>query len=244
MKAFRRKGERYVARLDEVEREVVSQLAADVALLLGASPAELTEAVGFHGDADPWELPEPGADDVLDRLAQDMAAPGGPTRSDPDAPLGAATPEEPSDPAVRRLLPTASDEPEVAAEFRRFAHVDLRRSKIDRLLALVRALRRADEDDGRLAVPVSRSDVLAGALVDIRLVLAERLDIQDDAAADRLYEEISAAAHDGPEDAVVGGHRGPAAALRLHLGTAYLALTWLQESLATVQLADLDAPDA
>src|SRR5699024_10190497 len=40
------------------------------------------------------------------------------------------TAEVPLDPAVLRLLPQASDDPEVAAEFRRFTDNDLRQTKV------------------------------------------------------------------------------------------------------------------
>ena len=233
MKAFRRKGERYVARLDETEREIVAQLALDVAELLGATPAQLTDALAAFEAAvatnpherrgspgDPWELPPLGGlEAALDAL--------GPTAQDPTEPL---------DPALRRLLPTASDDAEVAAEFRRFTQVDLRGLKIARLLALVRALGHGAAKD-KLSVPRHAADLLAGALVDVRLVLAERLGVEDDESADALYDELARAqSGDTPES--------HGEALRLHLAAAYAALTWLQESLITAQLADLDATDA
>jgi len=219
VKPFRAREGHYVARLDEVEREVVAQVAADVAELLGASPAQLAVATGEADDGDPWEL-------ALDPLAG-LASRG-------------SGPPEPEDPAVRRLLPTASEDAEVAEEFRRLVEPDLRELKIARLLALVRALHRCE----RLAVPVERADLLSGALVDVRLVLAERLGLDTDEAADELYRDLALVSYDDDGEPVVAGQRGPVAALRLHLGTVYAALTWLQESLVTAQLADLEAPDA
>ncbi len=223
MRAFKAKGRRYVARLDDVERDVVGQLAADVAELLGATPVQLAAAIGGPeeggADGDPWELPALGG---LDHVLAGVTDTTGPA--------------VPDDPALRRLLPAASEDAEIAEEFRRFTQVDLRAHKIERLLALVRALQDGAAK-GRLAVPKDRADLLAGALVDIRLVIADRLGLDSDDSADALYSELARA-----EQGV--GPDGPAAALRLHLGTAYAALTWLQESLVTAQLADLDAPDA
>ncbi|NLF03454.1 MAG: DUF2017 family protein [Actinomycetales bacterium] len=233
MRAFRPRGERYVARLEEVEREVVAQLATDVAEVLGATPVQLAAAQGGEEVSDgeesgirvreaaAWDVPPlGGVDHVLASLA------------DPSTPAGERGPSEPVDPALRRLLPSASDDAEVAAEFRRFTQVDLRAHKIDRLLALVAALE-AGAAKERLAVPKERADLLAGALVDIRLVIAERLGLDSDASADALYSELAdAEAGDGPDSVT--------AALRLQLATAYAALTWLQESLVTAQLADLD----
>lgn len=235
MKPFRAKDGRYAARLDEAEREVVGQLALDVAELLGATPAELAEALEPDDDAsstDPWDAP--GSADPLAGLVLGGAA----SAASGDAP----SPDlhDPEDPAVRRLLPSASDDADVAEEFRRLVQPDLRQLKIDRLLALVRALQRGD----KLEVPADRADLLAGALVDIRLVLAERLGLDSDEAADALYRDLTLVSHGADGEPVVGGQRGPAAALRLHLGSAYAALTWLQESLVTVQLADLEGRDA
>src|SRR5690606_15940165 len=127
-----------------------SQLALDVAELLGATPAQLAQALevpggssrdvdtagpagseqvdvvegsdatddpsrsdaatadAFDGDAagrDPWDLPA-----VADPFAVFTSGPSG---------QYAADPVEPDDPAVRRLLPAASDDAEVAEEFRR-----------------------------------------------------------------------------------------------------------------------------
>lgn len=230
MKAFRAKDGRYVARLDETEREVVGQLALDVAELLGATPAQLAGALEPADDGatevDPWDAPG-----SADPLAQ-LSTAGGDER--------ASDLEEPEDPAVRRLLPTASDDAEVAEEFRRLVQPDLRQLKIDRLLALVQALQRGP----KLEVPAARANMLSGALVDIRLVLAERLGLDSDEAADELYRDLTLVSHETDGEPVVGGRRGPAAALRLHLGSAYAALTWLQESLVTVQLADLERPEA
>jgi len=254
MRAFRARSRRYVARLDDIERDLIGQLAADVAELLGATAAQLAAAQGGAGeggsgeggsgggglgeggsgdgtpggaasardeadDGEPWDLPPLGGLDHVLAGVSDTTGPG-----------------VPEDPAVRRLLPVASEDAEIAEEFRRFTQVDLRAHKIERLLALVRALRSGAEK-GRLAVPKDRADLLAGALVDIRLVIAERLGLDSDESADELYTELARAERgDGPDSA--------AAALRLHLATAYAALTWLQESLVTVQLADLDGPDA
>lgn len=246
MKAFRPKGKSYVARLDGVERHVVAQLAVDVAELLGATPAQILDAlgdladdVGDADDADGADGPEGVADDGGERPEPwDLPGLGGleAALSGLDPSSDPEVPDVPLDPALRRLLPSASADAEVAAEFRRFTQVDLRALKIARLLALVRALD-AGAAKERLAVPRDCADLLAGALVDIRLVIAERLGLDSDESADALYDELARAEDgDGP------GSTGEA--LRLHLATAYAALTWLQETLVAAQLADLDGPDA
>ncbi|WP_454300183.1 DUF2017 family protein [Salana multivorans] len=63
----------------------------------------------------------------------------------------------------------------------------------------------------------------AGALTDVRLVLAERLGIEDEEDAARL-DQVARTAPDEVSRA---------------LASLYLALSWLQESLLDVMLRDL-----
>ena len=99
----------------------------------------------------------------------------------------------PSDPAVRRLLPDASrDDPEVAAEFRRLTEDDLRADKIARLTRLWAASTAPTEgwrSDAFVVDPADAKDV-AASITDLRLVLAERLDIRTDEQAERLYDAL------------------------------------------------------
>jgi hypothetical protein len=83
----------------------------------------------------------------------------------------------PADPALRRLLPDAYDDPEGAAEFRRLTDASLRQDKVANLRRIV---------DGAAAVGgvvrLASDDVgpwLSG-LNDIRLVLGERLDMTEE----------------------------------------------------------------
>ncbi|WP_136520546.1 MULTISPECIES: DUF2017 family protein [Cellulomonas] len=202
MRAFRRQKGRYVARLDAGERAVVASVVADVAELLGA---------GRFEDGPP-PAAGPGA-------APGDATPGGPW-SVRTAPL-----PPPDDPAVRRLLPDASrDDPEVAAEFRRLTEDDLRARKVARLRSLWTALVHGEPgwpEDALVVAPTSADDV-AATLTDLRLVLADRLDLRTDADSEALYDGLATA----PEDDV-----------RTYLASVYGALSWLQESLLAVMLA-------
>ncbi|WP_081844620.1 DUF2017 domain-containing protein [Cellulomonas sp. URHE0023] len=148
----------------------------------------------------------------------------------------------PSDPAVRRLLPDASrDDPEVSAEFRRLTEDDIRAGKVARLVRLWTAL--TTPSDGHrpdvFAIdPVDAKDV-AAALTDLRLVLAERLEIRTDGQAERLYDQLlTSPAADLDDD--VGVELDPAT--RRYLVAVYGALSWLQESLVEALLTDLRAP--
>ena len=208
MRAFRRRRGMYVARLDDDEREVIAALVADVAELLGA------------GRIDEDQLEPVPVPDGNPRVRMDEIAP-------------------PTDPAVRRLLPDASrDDPEVSAEFRRLTEDDIRAGKVDRLRRLWAAL--TTPADGQRAdafavAPENAKDV-AAALTDLRLVLAERLQIRTDSQAERLYDTLLAAPTADLED-VASDDLDPAT--RRYLVAVYGALSWLQESLVEVLLADL-----
>jgi hypothetical protein len=114
----------------------------------------------------------------------------------------------PDDPAVRRLLPDAYDEPAGAAEFRRLTDADLRRDKSDLLTRLAADL---DGADGTLELTTEQADGWARALNDIRLVVGVRLDVADDEG--RWRRDV------GPDDP------------RLPLVAAYDWLSMLQEML-------------
>lgn len=206
MRAFRRQKGRYVARLDAGERAVVASVVADVAELLGAGRFEDGAAPAGQG---------PHADAAA-------GAPPGPwtVRTAPLPP--------PDDPAVRRLLPDASrEDPEVAAEFRRLTEDDLRARKVARLRSLWTALVHGEPgwpEDALVVAPASADDV-AATLTDLRLVLADRLEIRTDADSDALYDGLATAAEDD---------------VRAYLGSVYGALSWLQESLLAVMLAAHD----
>ncbi len=215
MRAFRREGDDLVAEVDAGEREVLATVVADVAELLGDRPGGGTRP----GDAD----------DTADALGALHL------RLDP---LPA-----PDDPAVHRLLPDASrDDPEVTAEFRRLTEDDLRQRKLARLRALHDALVGGAAGDpsgpaaGRhltgtvLRVPRGEAAELAATLTDVRLVLGERLGVDDEDASERLEQEV------------VHGDPAPddhAAQARQYLGSVFLALGWWQETLMACLLADL-----
>jgi hypothetical protein len=211
MRGFKRRRGMYAARLDEDEREVIAALVADVAELLGAGRLEAR---------DPAPVP---AADGTPRMSLEPIAP-------------------PSDPAVRRLLPDASrDDPEVSAEFRRLTEDDLRAQKIARLTRLWEALTTPTEGwraDAFVVAPDDARDV-AASLTDLRLVLAERLDIRTDEQAERLYDSLLVSPQAQLDDDEGPEVMDPAA--RRYLVAVYGALSWLQESLVEMLLHDLRA---
>lgn len=104
--------------------------------------------------------------------------------------------EPPTDPALLRLLPDAyPDDPEVAAEFRRFTEQGLRRSKIEAALVVISSLGEIEpgdvepgevevEDGGESSVEFELDPEAARAwlrcLTDLRLTLAARLEVTAD----------------------------------------------------------------
>ena len=67
----------------------------------------------------------------------------------------------------------------------------------------------------------------------MRLVLAERLGLSDDESSDALYNELES---DEPQPEVLDART----AVRQYLGSVYVALSWLQESLVAAMLDELD----
>ena len=234
MRGFRLAPAGYVAGVGPTEREVFATVVADVAELLGAERFDGSD----HARPD-----DPGLLGGLRMSVGDVAAP--------------------EDPAVRRLLPDASrDDDAVSAEFRRLTEADLRATKVERLRAVWSALVEpgpptpvggrwaALDDDDDLVVPRADAPGFAAALTDVRLVLAERLGLESEEDADRLYAALEAQAEAEERAAGVGpvddDDDRPARdiladELRAYLGAVYAALSWLQESLMAALLADLDA---
>ena len=120
-----------------------------------------------------------------------------PRSEDPLAALFAEGPSEPpADPALARLFPEAyaSEESEElrakSAEFRRFTENDLRARKRADALAVVRGLDAlSPRGDGGAVLKLTAEDARhwLGALNDLRLTIATRLDITDEDESGELY---------------------------------------------------------
>jgi hypothetical protein len=228
VRPFRPEALGYVAELVPSERIVLAQVAGDVAQML-------QDEVGDHADGSAGFVGAPdGADDVHDSAWTPPGWTGPPPAAAGTGPV--ASEGTPADPAVRRLLPEASDDAEVAAEFRRFTQGDLAAEKVGRLVLLGQML--VDGEPASAAPFVVPRDVarrVAGALTDVRLVLAERLDLRTDAQVEGLYDELDAEGEDGPDIDDDG------LAARRFLVSVFLLTGLLQESLVDGMLADLRA---
>ena len=202
MKGFVARDGQAVAELDDEERMVIARIVADVGLLLGGEQFGMDAPVDRDAGLD-------DADEILRHLRglEEALA-------------------EPDDPAVLRLLPSASREDrEIADEFRRLTEGDLRDLKVERLRQMWEQL---SEDGPEWEVASGDAMSTAAALTDIRLVLGSRLRLFSDEDAERLHTEIELAAHALDTDAEQALGLDPE---RVWLGMLYQALTWLQESL-------------
>lgn len=180
------------SKLEEVERRIIARLVADTAELLGTRIDE-----------------EPGAapadeDELLAALDFDPA----------DDVVTAA----PTDAALARLLPPMSQDEDLAAELRALTEDSVRAGKVERLATVWRELSAAGES---VTVREGTEGQWLSALTDVRLVLAARLGIDDEADAERVYQRAQSRtggqqSEDDVDDA---------------MATMYAALTWWQESL-------------
>ncbi|MFH8222992.1 DUF2017 domain-containing protein [Streptomyces sp. NPDC018057] len=154
--------------LDDVEISIIRSLAIQLLELIGPGPAE-----------------DEGGDPLAELFAE------GPS-------------EPPADPVLRRLFPDAYGDPGQppasaeeaaeqrahAAEFRRFTENDLRAGKRENALAVIHslnALAPSGEGGAVLKLSPEESRRWLGALNDLRLAIAARLEIGDEDDADDLY---------------------------------------------------------
>jgi hypothetical protein len=182
--------------LDDTEREFLARL--------------LTQAA---------EMLDPADDSAQDRdpLARMLGLdPSSVPADDADQDTGPSP--GPEDPAVARLLPSGHrEDPEMSAEFRRLTEYGLRLRKGESLRVAESALRRADPP----LLTEQEAQSLVKGLTDIRLVLGQRLGLNNDADAERLQEIL--VTHGDDEQHPLAG-----------VVLMYDLLTWWQEHLVTV----------
>lgn len=180
---------------------------------------------------------------VADLLERDL-----PTEIDPLAELVGMSEEvvAPSDPALARILPEASLDSELGAEFRRFTDLGLRKRKASALRAAAAVLRGEDEDalfDDAAHGPLTRelldqppfvvavdepcAQQWLTALADSRLYMASRLEILDETDSERVTDILKTEPKSAEEQT---------AYLEAEL---YEVLAALQQSLLEELLADL-----
>jgi hypothetical protein len=166
-RAFRRKGERLVGRLDEAERLIVASLMEQTRSLLAPDVASTGDAFA----------------DLIASLESSVETPEGmPRGTDPGD----------RDPALARLLPDAHrGDPAVAAEFRRLTEQDLRRRKSDGLTVAIEALRGVTDGD-RVSLDLETAQAFVVALTDTRLLIGERLGLRTEEDVEALELQLRA----------------------------------------------------
>lgn len=188
-----------------------------------------------------WDTGEVAVVLHLLRLTREFVAPEREDTGDPFMDLvaglgGTADPKEPSDPALRRLLPPAHrTDREQATEFRRLTEHTLRARKAANLATAIAALGDALPEHGdheptdavKLALDADQARALTMALTDLRLILGERLQMRTEADSERLHEEFAAALSGE-------GQMDPGTVQQM---AYYDFLTWVQESLTEAMLA-------
>ncbi|UWX96189.1 DUF2017 domain-containing protein [Arthrobacter zhaoxinii] len=169
---------------------------------------------------------EPGERDLLRKLfsdVQELLEPDTAADADPLAAMVGIDPSAavPEDSALLRLLPsgtTGNDDD--ALEFRRFTERSLRESKQGALRSAALQLEAAP-----LRLDTEQAQLFARALNDVRLVLGDRLGIEDDETAERLHDIT-----DPSKAQDVDGY----------LALVYNFVTWLQETLMQALLESLN----
>ena len=148
--------------------------------------------------------------EMLHLLGPDEAAGAGIEEDPLAAALGIGTSTEvPADPALARLFPDGyRDDPEAAADFRRYTEPGLRSAKQQHLETVLAML---GDEPGKVVLDHEAAQAWLGALNDTRLVLGERLGVTED-----IEGLIEALREDDP---------------RLALLWVYDRLTFLQETL-------------
>lgn len=205
-----------MCRLDPQEKAIVAQVAQEIADLIRAD-------LGIGGE--PEAVREAaGSEDPLVRL---------------EAELAGTAPREPSDTAVQRLFPAASEDPELAAEFRRLGQQDLAEGKLRALGVVQRSIDTVGPTLTEIVLDPPAAAAWLTALNDMRLVLADRLSLRDDEDIEtlRLLQQIEEEA-DLPAETDVRPRSeadGAAVAGPDLVLAVYDLLTWLQDSLVRVQ---------
>lgn len=126
----------------------------------------------------------------------------------------------PEDPAVARMLPVASDDPEVADEYRRYTDLSLRQTKIGNL-----KLAALDLESHDVYLNSEHARAWAAALNDVRLTLAARLDITAEEDAEKISNHTDWNSVDTVED---------------YMALVYNFVTWLLDTLMETMLDSLN----
>lgn len=202
--AFRRRPDgSLVCRLDAEEKAIIAQVAQETADLIRADLGVGADTGAIRRAAD--------SDDPLQRLEAEFAS---------------REAREPSDTAVKRLFPDASEDPTMAAEYRRLGQADLAEGKLTDLRLVMSTMDASGPGRSEVALGQEEAVGFLRALNDVRIVLADRLGLHRDGDFDtvRMLQQIGERVPDAAESQ--GDHVGGDVVIAV-----YELLSWLQESL-------------
>lgn len=129
-----------------------------------------------------------------------------------------------NDPALARLLPDMSEDPETAEEMRELTESSVRSAKVGHLKTIYQTLAGAE---GMFIVPEKDVPAWLGGLNDLRLVLAARLDIDDSKKADEVTEKaMDLAERTEPIEGLTEEEE-----MNNQLALMYAMVSWWQDSL-------------
>lgn len=173
-RAFLRRNDRFVARLDANERAMLSGLMEQTRVILSPE-RELT------GDAFGDLVASMGVSLSTDDQAAEADSAGLTDR----------------DPALDRLLPTAHrGDDQIAAEFRRLTEEGLRQRKSANLDVAIERVAAASGD--KVVLDESQAPPFLMALTDVRLLLGERMGMRTEEDAAALHDALETMADDDP----------------------------------------------
>ncbi|MCF2707144.1 DUF2017 family protein [Arcanobacterium haemolyticum] len=221
MWTFRPERGGYVSNADTTERHVIRGLARDVCTMLGMDIDHARAEGASAPSPDPLEA---YANELADLAAYDEAyesvEDGAEIRfEEPDE----REPSIPMDEAYLRLLPDMSEEPELARDLRDMTQENVALAKVDNLVTFYRTL---EGDNDTVWVTNEAAPGWLAACNDIRIVLAARLDIVDDATSQRVYDQATTMMSGSDEDDTVQIEETEDL-----LAVLYTMLSWWQESL-------------
>ena len=226
MRSFVEAADGWESRLETWEREYLAGLLEQVAVLLAADESALggiRSAAPPHSGQRKGESPRDG--DVLAALDFD---PGPVTRPPAREPRPPSSTPPALAPVLDMLLPDASEDPDIALEVADLTRSRLRALKYERLEAAIAELLEPTGGGGAVRVVRGHEQEWLGALNDVRLVLAQRLDIDGPEAADDVHAVAWQEAPSSENDD---------ARWRRGIALSYDMLTWWKESLVTVLLS-------
>lgn len=165
---------------------MLSSLARDVVVLLGSDVEHEAER-----RAQAYDLDDPLAEfeaDIAD-IAESIAA-----ENEPQV-------NQPFDQALDRLLPDMSEDPDEAASLRDLTENSIAAAKIENLVTFYQDLEDVPDEQDEITLSSEQASAWLAALNDIRLVLAARLEIDDDESANDVYRQAGMFTASGSRDA-------------------------------------------